>query len=29
MKRAVNAYTDYSIALNFLRPESVFTTDQV
>jgi hypothetical protein len=27
-KRLVNAYTDYSIALNFLRPESVFTTDQ-
>lgn len=28
MKRLVNAYTDYSIALNFLRPESVFVSDQ-
>lgn len=28
MKRLVNAYTDYSIALNFLRPESLFVSDQ-
>lgn len=28
MKRLVNAYTDYSIALNFLRPESLFASDQ-